>query len=303
MRFLDSLISALRGIQASNQDVASAIRASTETYKQWHEPPSTTGTPSPFQLPEAIAGYYKAEQEARRRNDIWKTIERIAALLVLGISVTAAIFTYHTLRQITRQTNLVADEQRPWIKLIDATLSDTDALSFDPPRIAISPGEALTMVAPLRADPLKQIVVHAAFRLKNIGKSVAQNATVFSEVFVNSPTDSDALSNEQRRFCESSGKGDLRPQTTRSAVFPDDEFTVKIGCSGYAYKSDTLIIDGLEYIDLVLIGCATYQESRDFQTRFAYHLAGTSSGRVKLGENLAKDNIRFIRDEHAEYAQ
>jgi hypothetical protein len=68
-------------------------------------------------------------------------------------------------------------------------------------------------------------------------------------------------------------------------------------------KEDVSHRDGLDWVDPVLIGCITYQYSRNFQTRIAYDVAALKSRGIVLGTALNSEQIRFIRDDHYEYAQ
>jgi len=68
-------------------------------------------------------------------------------------------------------------------------------------------------------------------------------------------------------------------------------------------KDDVTHREGVDWVDAVLIGCITYQQPRNLQTRIVYHIAGTESHDIKLGVALSTENIRFIRDDHYEYAQ
>jgi hypothetical protein len=303
MKFLDSLLSALHGIERSNKEIRDAIRANTEAYKQQQQMPSAAGTTVQLQLPEAIATYYDAERNTMPRGDKWKTVERIAVLSVLVLSVLAALFTYRTLRQVTRQADVMEADTRPWVKVEEATLNEADALIFNPKRPPLFHGETLTMLAPRRPNPIMQVVVRATFRMRNIGKSVAQNISVFPEVFIEPPGEADASSKEQQAFCGQIAPGRLGPQNSWSALFPADEFSVPLTATGWVYRGDTSKVNGVESVVVVLIACVTYQKPRDYQTRVAYAIAPIKSRFVKLGENLTKEEIRFIRDEHAEYAQ
>jgi hypothetical protein len=67
MKFLDSLLSALHGIERSNRDIRDAIRANTEAYKQQQQMPGSSGTTVQLQLPEAIATYYEPERSGTQR--------------------------------------------------------------------------------------------------------------------------------------------------------------------------------------------------------------------------------------------
>lgn len=303
MKFLDSLLSALHGIGRSNQEIRDAIRANTEAYKQQQQMPSSSGATVQLQLPEAITTYYEAERNATPRNDKWKTVERIAALSALVLSVLAALFTYRTLRQVSRQADVMEADTRPWVKVVAATLNEADALIFNPKQLPLFHGETLTMLAPRRPNPIMQVVVRATFRMTNIGKSVAQNISVFPEVFIEPPGEADAVSKEQQSFCGQIAPGRLGPQNSWSALFPTDEFSVPLTATGWVYRGDTSKINGVDSVDVVLIACVTYQKPRDYQTRVAYAIAPINSRLVKLGESLTKEEIRFIRDEHAEYAQ
>ncbi len=303
MKFLDSLLSALHGIERSNQEIHDAIRANTEAQKQPQQMPSSSGVTVQVQLPEEMATYYEAEQNARRRNDKWKTIERIAALSALVLSVLAALFTYRTLRQVTRQADVMEADNRPWVKVVEATLNEADALIFNPKRLPLFAGETLTMLAPRRPNPINKVAVRATFRLRNIGRSVAQNISVFPEVFIEPPGEVDAISKEQHVFCGQTAPGRLGPQNSWSALFPTDEFSVALTATGWVYRSDMSKVNGVDFVDVVLIACVTYQQPRDYQTRVAFAIAPRNSRLVKLGDNLTKEEIRFIRDEHGEYAQ
>lgn len=132
MGFLNSLLSALRDIHTSNQDLAQAIRANTESGKGAKEPP-VTSAPLPFQLPEAITSYYESEQKDRPGNSKWKRLERIAAGIAFVLSVLAAIFTYRTVHQVTRQADIAQAEfnlsERPWLAV---TGIDIDRLVVNP---------------------------------------------------------------------------------------------------------------------------------------------------------------------------
>ena len=303
MKFLDSLLSALHGIERSNREIRDAIRQNTEAYKQERQVPSPPTTTVQLQLPEAIASHYQPERNATPRNDKWKTVERIAILSALALSVLAALFTYRTMRQVTRQTDVMKADTRPWVKVIEATLNEADALIFDPKQQPRFHGETLTMLAPRRPNPIMQVVVRATFRMRNIGKSVAQNISLFPEVFVEPPGEVDAVSKEQQAFCGQIAAGRLGPQNSWSALFPTDEFSVPVTATGWVYKGDTAKLNGVESVVVVLIACVTYQDPKAYQTRVAYTIAPINSRFVRLGENLTKEEIRFIRDEHAEYAQ
>ena len=136
MSYFDRFFQSLRDIHASNKDLAQAIRANTETYKQEHDP-SITDTSPPFKLPEAITSYYESEQKDRPGNSIWKRLERIAAVVIFLLSLIAVIFTYRTLEQVTRQANFSQDQigtmrrqlkmdQRAWIVIKYPTIQLID---------------------------------------------------------------------------------------------------------------------------------------------------------------------------------
>jgi hypothetical protein len=76
------LLRLLRDIHASNQESAQAIRANTDAHNKKQEPsPSVV---APLKPPEAIAAYYDAEQNERKRNNFWKSSERLAKAIVSG---------------------------------------------------------------------------------------------------------------------------------------------------------------------------------------------------------------------------
>jgi hypothetical protein len=303
MKFLDSLLSALHGIERSNREIRDAIRQNTEAHKQERQVPSPPTTTVQLQLPEAITSHYQPERNATPRNDKWKIVERIAILSALVLSVVAAIFTYRTVRQVTRQADVMEADTRPWVKIVEATLNDADALMFNPKQLPVFHGETLTMLSPRRPNAIMQVAVRATLRLTNIGKSVAQNISVFPEVFIEPPGQADAVSKEQQAFCGQIAAGRLGPQNSWSALFPTDEFSVPVTATGWVYRGDTSKMNGVESVNVVLIACVTYQHPRAYQTRVAYTIASINSRFVKLGENLTKEEIRFVRDERAEYAQ
>jgi len=82
MKFFERLLRLLRDIHASNQESAQAIRANTDAHNKKQEPsPSVV---APLKPPEAIAAYYDAEQNERKRNNFWKSSERLAKAIVSG---------------------------------------------------------------------------------------------------------------------------------------------------------------------------------------------------------------------------
>lgn len=137
MGSIDSLLNALRDINTSQRDLGNAIRANTEAYKASQNPhQGSPGATSPFQLPEAIGSYYQAEQDERPSNRKWKIGERVFVGLTFGVAVAGAIFTYCTLKQVTRQADAAQRQleamqysQRPWLGP-DGQISLTDGPKF-----------------------------------------------------------------------------------------------------------------------------------------------------------------------------
>jgi hypothetical protein len=107
----DSFIRLLRDIHTSNQNLADAIRAHTKAYEHAQEA-HQEAPPSPINLPPAITAYYESEQNERPSKNRWEVIGRIIALITVIAALAVAIFTYRTLRQVTKQVNLAQGQLR-----------------------------------------------------------------------------------------------------------------------------------------------------------------------------------------------
>jgi len=165
MKFFERLLRLLRDIHASNQEIAQAIRANTDAHNKKQEPsPSVV---APLKLPEAIAAYYEAEQNERKRNNFWKSIERLAAIVAAVLSLVAVIFTYCTLQQITRQANVA---QRQLEASIESFRVDERAwIELEPP----------APILKVLASPTYwgSLFTYDCF-LKNVGRTAAFNIAV-----------------------------------------------------------------------------------------------------------------------------
>ena len=147
--------------------------------------------------------------------------------------------------------------------------------------------------------------IRTSFYLKNIGKSVAQDIRGIAELFfISDSATFDAVAKEQDRFC---GSKDIHEGGTaivsRSALFPEDTYTAIIHATGWLSKGSVSRREGIDWVRPVVIGCFAYQFPRNFQTRVAYTVAGLKSSDIRFGTALSAEEIRFIRDEHYEYAQ
>lgn len=163
--------------------------------------------------------YYEAEN--RDRNSIWRKLKPWAEGIGIGIGFALAIFTLLNLLEIKQQTIIAEQQSRPWIKVTEVRLNSPETLTFNNPRMMIVPGETLMLFSPTVKDPIARADIRTEFRLKNIGKSVAQNIEVIAELFfVPSGFSIDLVQSEQERFCGQEGTKDHGPLSSRSALFP-----------------------------------------------------------------------------------
>jgi hypothetical protein len=303
-RLLRSLIEVLESLQTAVQTHTDTVRDQQERDQQQ---PKTESTPPPITpilrsellIPENIERQRRTNDKRQHRQQVWLTWGTWLAFLAAAIY---AGFSRFQLDEIQKQTVIAEQQSRPWMKVTRVTLNDPETLSFNQ-SIMISPGETLTLFRPVKT-PIARADIRTEFHLKNIGKSVAQEVRIISELFfVPGPSSVVAVEQEQERFCGQEGPRTSGSPYSRSTVFPDDDVTALISAVGWVSKGDVTHRDGADWVAPVLIGCITYQHPRDFQTRIAYDVAGLKSHDVILGVALSSEQIRFIRDEHHEYAQ
>ena len=107
----DSFFRLLRDIHTSNQNLADAIRAHTQAYERAQDA-HQEAPPSPINLPPAIPAYYESEQNERPSKNRWELVGRIIAFVTVIAALAVAIFTYSTLRQVTKQANSAQGQLR-----------------------------------------------------------------------------------------------------------------------------------------------------------------------------------------------
>ena len=161
------------------------------------------------------------------------------------------------------------------------------------------------LYAPI-GNPIARANIRVTFHIQNIGKSVAQDIRIITELFFmpNSPA-FPAVRKEQ--------KGSAPPKRSvilglilfrsRSALFPEDAYDAIINATGWAAQTDISKRNEREWVRPVVIGCIAYQFPRDFQTRVAYTVAGGSSNEIEFRKPLSAEEINFFRDQNSEYAQ
>ena len=296
LRALRDDIHAIRENQQANDDTSADKPVQPIAVEITHTP----------DLDPARHEYYEAEN--RERSSTWRKLKPWVEGIAVVTALALAIFTFLNLQQVKEQTTIGEQQSRPWMKVIGVSLSAQETLSFNSNRMPLAPGEMFQMFAPVK-EPIARASIRTEFHLKNIGRSVAQRVNVTAELFFSpsqssAVTSTDSVGEEQNRFC--SPPRNLKivgPRFTRSAVFPDDDVATLITAIGWIAKGDVTRRDGSDWVTPILIGCVTYEEPKNFQTRVAYAVAGLKSNGIVLGVALDSEQIRFIRDEYHEYAQ
>jgi len=259
---------------------------------------------------DALANEQKAEKQKttcfqRESLSVQWLLFWATALAFVAAAVYAGIARYE-LRETQKQTAIADEQSRPWIKVMEVTLNNPETLSFNKfsnGGMMLAPGETLTLFAPAKAT-VASANIRTQFHFKNIGKSVAREIRINAELFfMPNPSDFYTVRKEQDRFC-GQGESYMRAAMySRSALFPDDEFAALINATGWVYNEDVSKRENLDWVDPVLIACIAYQRPRNFETRIAYSVANLKSRGIKLGAAMSSEQMRFIRDEHYEYAQ
>lgn len=294
--------------------------------EQYTESPRTTAENYPLTSPppepgqgtdESTADNYKqegkgsgntAKELAREFRWVeWATVIINGGLAVIDI---IALCVYSgQLNVMQGQLDQMATDSRPWIKVTGISLTTSETLAFNSGRMPLAPGESIMMFAPTK-EPIARVNIRTQFHMKNVGRSVAQRVNVTAELFLTpSPpgtaiTFTDPVGQEQDRFCTpQKNLKTVGPQFSRSAVFPDDDIAPLITAVGWIANGDITHRDGFDWVSPVLIGCVTYQEPKNFQTRIAYAVASLKSSDIMLGTDLNSEQIHFVRDERHEYAQ
>jgi hypothetical protein len=277
-----------------------------------------------LQIPEADKRHQRRQHQQSHRVQVWlasvTTLAFVAAAIYAGIAVVTwkdlrhqtsmiDIATKTTRRDAANQL-LVAEKQlesntRSWIKIVDLTTignnSFIPALSFQgfghPPFPA---GQ-------------KQATFQTKISLKNVGNSPAF-VTVDHELFFPAWKDNfeGILRIEQKRFCETSAKGQTTGAVVR-IVFPNEP----LEWDGAGVQSlDPIIGTNAtnhiaedptgEYVLPAVIVCANYNSrgAKRYQTMALYIIVHKETGNrfFKIGEGVPARELRIIRDELADDA-
>jgi hypothetical protein len=238
----------------------------------------------------------------------WSNPNHWIAIASVVMAVGTVVYTCVARSQLIVMNGQLAQmerDSRPWIKIVEATLNAPETLKFDIHQAILFPGETLAVDQANHPNSISPIVLRVVIKLKNIGKSAAQEISVFPELFVIPPNTntSHAVDVEQRRFCQEIARKKPPIELTRSALFPDDDYTVTASATGWVHKGDVQRIAGADSVYPVLIACVVYQMPLNFQTSAVYYVAGHDAAMIKYGEPLEREQMRLIRDDHAEHAQ
>jgi hypothetical protein len=253
---------------------------------------------SELNLPIATTRYYES-QERQEPSNIWRVLKpwiEVGGFLAL---VAYVIVTANTLSEIKKQVSAAESQVGIMRNQLEAA---------DRPWVTVE----LQIAAPLTFNDNGDLHISFMFTLKNVGRSVATNATVYVSVFVppwevsqhfNQPVE------RQRALCDK-----IQPHALTLMLFPDDvkPFNASITFSRAEIEANTIPPPpGMpippppgKRIAPVLFGCVDYQFSslpKHHQTGFIYSIfrhepanQGTLFA-IVIGQELPIARIRLER--------
>lgn len=248
-RLLKQLLRTLEGIERHIKTSLDKNRKSAAEQKQ----PDTDPTEPELQqvicsivnLPPAITDYYNAEQQERPRKSRWERLKRVLEIGGLLTAVALALLTYLTLQKIGSQ----ADSAQAQVRIMQRQLEATDR-----PWIKVVSAEPRSQYSLVEESPGSfRATVDILLRMKNVGRSVANNISVRGELTFS--TGQTQVLNEQERICDprnsfAAALGILTGGWPPISLFPDDD-TGQFQIQGTGTMH-------LGIIEPKLIGCVEY---------------------------------------------
>jgi hypothetical protein len=298
-RLIKSLIKSLDALQVAIYKYIEATHVQQEAAKNQHQQhsPIPVDIRSELTLPVAVREYYEAEQRERPTN-WWRRLKVVLEIAGIVAAIGLATFTGLTLKQIVKQTEELEVDSRPWLRMVDVTLDNSIP---DAPILSFSPAPTV--------KPATSANLRAEFRIKNIGKGVAQNISIEPSIFFEpyrERSSTDLTADAETSSCEYSLQHTPLPtEFTWSAIFPGDE--VKHGIViAEPFRDDAISHipnRAGNWLAGALIACVTYQYPKQYQTRAVFYIMGPRDRFVEVGKNLDISSLHLLRDEHYEHAQ
>jgi hypothetical protein len=294
LRVLRALAENLRAIREEIHAIHEDQRTHTDTNNNEPVQPLRVEVTAAPQLDPARREYYEAEN--RDRDSLWSRIKPWLESTGVLIGLALMVLTWRTLMQVQRQADIAETETRPWLKIVDVKL-DTS-----PNSLPVLHFQSLGSGPRIDGTNLR-----VEFRIKNIGKGVAQDVFIMPNLIFtlwNDPT-TNKMETDQKLVCNQASTFNPGTPFTWSALFPDDERLFRVAVFG-RYGEDTIshIPERTgNWLSGILYGCVAYQRPRRYQTSAAFHVMGPTDRFVEVGKDLTETQIHLLRDEHYEYAQ
>lgn len=242
--------------------------------------------------------YYESENKDRK--SFWRKIKPWVETVGIATAVAIGILNWRTLHEVSKQTSIAENQNRPWIKIVDVVLidptNDSPALSFITMPLVQRDGRQITQAG---------ATINLEITVKNIGKGVARNVYVVPVFTFYKVKSTEILGRTEDKVCRQTMEWNPGAPFAWTSIFPDE--TRKWNFATVGYYDGEMVFHPPDrpgtWLSGILFGCVTYQPSSDYLTSAVFEVLGEKDRFFEVGRPLNSKQLRLLRDEHFEYAQ